>query len=79
MLSAGQTLRVYLPRPATIHWQTKDSDTVRQTKTSSAGLDLQLADIDTSHLMPNQSIHFKIQYAGGVQAQAGYTIIVKEE
>ena len=78
-LSAGQTLRIALPRPATIRWQTADSDDSGQAETSSVGLGFQLVEINTSHLSANQALHFNIQYSGESRPQSGYTVTVKEQ
>jgi glucoamylase len=75
-LPAGKTLRIYLPRPATILWRTPDTDTFRQTRTSFAGLGLQRVEIDTRHLMPNQCLNFNIQDTEESDPQMDYTIKV---
>jgi len=73
-LSANQALRIALPGPATIHWQTADSDALRQTKTVSVGLGFELAEIDTHGLGPNQSLRFQIHYAGKSLPQKAYSV-----
>ena len=51
----------------------------RQAETSSVGLGLQLVEINTGHLDPNQTLHFNIQYNGESRPQSDYTVTVKEQ
>jgi len=72
-ITAGQTLRICLPYPATISWRTRDTET-QQAETSAAGLGLYFAEIDTRQLTPGQRIRFKLHYHGVAETEGDYTV-----
>jgi glucoamylase len=75
-IETGQTLRICLQRPATIHWRTFETDTQR-TATTPTGLGLHVTEIDTSRLTANQKLQFIVQYHGESQQNADYTVTTR--
>lgn len=76
-IAPGQALRILLSRPATIRWQIADHNLTQHTKTATAALGFQLAEVDTTQLRHDQYLYFNIQYTGESRTQTQYTVRVQ--
>jgi glucoamylase len=56
VLAAGKTLRIELPRPATIHWSDDHWQRVTDTPTQLTAFGTHLADLDTEGLAPGDAV-----------------------
>ena len=73
--SAGQTLRICVPQPATITWRTIDTEP-RKAATSAIGLGFHAVDVDTRDIAPGRSIAFSIRGQGESRDGPHYSVAV---
>ncbi len=75
---AGQTLRLVLLAPATVHWSTDGWRTTHDTKTRDTGLGVYVADLPTQALPGRTKIDFTFYWAGtGHWEQVNIAVTVK--
>ncbi|MEZ4861785.1 MAG: glucan 1,4-alpha-glucosidase [Caldilineaceae bacterium] len=58
MMTAGTTLRIEVPTPATVHWSTDGWQTVQDMATRDTTLGLHIADLATANLVPTTQLVF---------------------
>jgi len=76
-MTAGQALRLCLPRPAVISWRSAHNETSRHVETFPAGLELHFAELDTRQLTAGKRIRFTLHYQDATEAQGDYVVALK--